>query len=65
MASGEVVVIDDKGAHLSDHLTPEELDFLSAYMRLMKMERIGFDTALAIVWSIEAAKVDGGSKQAD
>lgn len=62
MAGSELMRSGNGGARLADHFTPEELDFISAYMRLMGIERIGFRTALAIVWGVESAN---GAKRTD
>ena len=49
----QTVVVDTAG---------KMVDFISAYMRLMGIERIGFRTALAIVWGVESAN---GAKRTD
>ena len=65
MANGDIVIIDDDRARLSDHLTPEEQAFLVAFMTLAKLKSIGFSTALAIVWGVESVDVGDGAKSAD
>ena len=65
MADGDMTVIDDDKARLSDHLTPEEQAFLVAFMTLAKLKSIGFSTALAIVWGVESVDVGDGAKSSD
>ena len=65
MADGDMTVIDDDKARLSDHLAPEEQAFLVAFMTLAKLKSIGFSTALAIVWGVESVDVGDGAKSAD